>query len=661
MRYIPVRAEARDYGMRVLGHVVTTIVDALRRHSVAFAVAALLATYLSKIYWYIDFIAGVRGVKMQFLAFFAQDLVFWGAFIAAVWALETLVRRRWALAVTTTSSIILFLVSLANVFYLRGTGTQLHLAVVEVGLARTEEIMPILGAGIGSNGAYLFVLALGLPVLLPFLFRAKWVKDGHGEQTRPASFSFPALLLALGVVGFVEQRSADVAGWRLVADNIQTSLVVDALTRPKLFAPPSSTPDPAPPVAGTAAPSPDAPNIVIIVLEATSLRATSLDPSAPVGATPFLEGMAKRGLFSSHMRTVVPHTSKALFSMLCGTYPALQHQTVETASNYPARCLPHILREHGYATAFIQSASGKFEDRPRLVSRLGFDDFVAAQGISNLEHLGYLAANDVTMSDAAIEWGLSHKGPSLLFVLTSETHHPYQLPARIRAKIGAAADGLSPRNAYQILVRDLDLVVQRIVTALETRADGRDTIFLVFGDHGESFGDHGAFQHDNIYTEEGLRVPFVIVAPKRIPAGTRVDGNRSLLDVMPTVLDLAGIPFRRAVLPGTSLLAPELVEPRRYFACWFNQTCAGFIEKEHKLVWFPTTKSWIVYDLARDPNEIAPLFEPPDWRGRVDELARWYHARRYDMTSLQWPAIRPFNGQWSCAEGFGRCERGVIR
>jgi hypothetical protein len=61
-------------------------------------------------------------------------------------------------------------------------------------------------------------VAFAVAALLPFLFRAKWRKDGHGEEPRPASLALPGLLLVRGLLGFVEQRSADIAGgacsWR---------------------------------------------------------------------------------------------------------------------------------------------------------------------------------------------------------------------------------------------------------------------------------------------------------------------------------------------------------------------------------------------------------------------------------------------------------------
>jgi arylsulfatase A-like enzyme len=76
-----------------------------------------------------------------------------------------------------------------------------------------------------------------------------------------------------------------------------------------------------------------------------------------------------------------------------------------------------------------------------------------------------------------------------------------------------------------------------------TRAEGHfaNTIFVLFGDHGEEFLEHGKLAHGNGLNEEVLRVPLIICGPG-VPKGKRVAAPVSLVDIVPTVYALLGEP-----------------------------------------------------------------------------------------------------------------------
>src|SRR5262249_20138542 len=71
---------------------------------------------------------------------------------------------------------------------------------------------------------------------------------------------------------------------------------------------------------------------------------------------------------------------------------------------------------------------------------------------------------------------------------------------------------------------------------------------------GEAFQEHGTFMHEDLHAET-LHVPLVLRFPGRLPAGRRVETPVRLLDVMPTVLDLLGVPIPSQA-EGTSVVAP---------------------------------------------------------------------------------------------------------
>jgi hypothetical protein len=642
----------RQHVRRALTGAWVTALDVLRRPSLTLAVAGLLGTYTAKIWWHSGSLARPGGARTPFLAFLADDLLFWAVVIAAVLVVESRFPRkavRFATALTTGG---LALLSLANVFWLRGTGSQLSVSVIEVGLTRTAEVLPIVESGLGATGLSLLLGSLLLIAALPLLFQAKWRKDGRAEAVRWSTLGFPALLLALGLAGLVEQRSPAGPGWKLIAANVQISLVRQLLDRREPAPLPSSVPDPSPPPEAPRAGA-DSPDVLVLILEATARRATSLDPHGPAN-TPNLVALAREGLEAEWMRAVVPHTTKSLVSMFCGRAPALQQRIVETADNYPLRCLPEILAGNGWSTAFFQSADGRFEQRPRLADRLGFSHFVAWQDLDPpTPPLGYLAADDRSLLAPVLAWVGEQDRPFFAAVLTSATHHPYELPPWVAERTGATATHDQVQR-YAALIFGLDAILGELVSALERSGRTRDTILVVLGDHGEAFGEHGGYQHDNIHTEEGLRVPFVIRAPGRVQPGV-VREARSLNDLAPTLLDLLEVPYLADRFDGRSLLEPGPAKARQRFACWYDETCHGFVEGHTKLAVLPGSRSWIVYDLLADPRESAPLIDPPEWAEAAADSSAWYHSHRYDHSTLRWSDAVLFDGRWICAGKSGAC------
>jgi hypothetical protein len=93
---------------------------------------------------------------------------------------------------------------------------------------------------------------------------------------------------------------------------------------------------------------------------------------------------------------------------------------------------------------------------------------------------------------------------------------------------------------------------------LDLRARGleSDTVWVIYGDHGEAFGQHeGNYAHTFFLYEENVHVPFLIAA-EGMPAPRHVQKVVSLIDTAPTVLDLAGVPFPLSY-QGQSMLPPQ--------------------------------------------------------------------------------------------------------
>jgi hypothetical protein len=141
---------------------------------------------------------------------------------------------------------------------------------------------------------------------------------------------------------------------------------------------------------------------------------------------------------------------------------------------------------------------------------------------------------------------------------------------------------------------------------------GPDATVVLFSDHGEEFWEHGGFEHGHSFYEELLRVPMVVRSP-HIPAG-RIDTPVSLLDLTPTILELAGLPHE--VRQGHSLVdvawgepTPEILErPHGFGRPLYGPEGWGVLDDGKKWVRRGRTES--LFDLTSDPEEHKDLIHP---------------------------------------------------
>lgn len=201
----------------------------------------------------------------------------------------------------------------------------------------------------------------------------------------------------------------------------------------------------------------------------------------------------------------------------------------------------------------------------------------------------------------------------------SLTIHP-GMPARDREHLIAL---------YDAEIRFTDDVLGRVLDALEARGRLRDAVVVVTADHGEEFFEHGGKGHQRTLHDEVVRVPLILSSPGRLPGGVVVEDPVRLIDVMPTVLALVGLP------------APPHVQGRDLAPLWRGESLAEEPALTELLVagrslralrtarykWFDEEAAEPAhgYDLARDPGERQPL------QAAEEELARGLARLRQDL------------------------------
>ena len=586
--------------------------------------------------------------------------------LAALFALGE-ARVRWMIAITIPLAAMMLALAFINAAYLSIAGEQLSWEAIQYGIDSWDALRGILSEHVANTGwpklvaAAIVMAGVPLGVRRLIVYRTgEWSAAAHSRHRAHCAgvIALGAVVLWLALPQPSALTARQIGGnatvrvyWAWLMDEdaavTQTEGVEFMGFVPPLLAEPAA-------IAALAAGDP--PNIVFVILESTRYDHTSLAGDAAVVRTPHLASIAERGVSVAQARAVVPHTTKSVFSMLCGRMPTMQRVPIEVAQTIVVDCLPEVVRRAGYSTAFFQSALGAFEHRPRLVSLMGFDHFEAWEDIGGTP-LGYLSSDDETLGPAFETW-LDQRDPDQPFmavVLTSAPHHPYRLPPVVqeRATASGAPTG-SDAERFARLVEAEDVLIGRILAALHERELTDDTIIIVAGDHGEGFGAKGVRQHDNNFYEEGLHVPLVMAGPgvpKRV-----VEGNASLVDITPTLMGLLGVPVAtvsRDVIDGFDLLAGPLPDVPRWFGCYYEGRCRGFVLGDRKVVHIPEQGAAFYFDLADDPDERDARPLPQD----IVQLLPALHAAIDSRITRRWPLdlgqTRAY-GKWRC-EAEKRC------
>ncbi len=355
---------------------------------------------------------------------------------------------------------------------------------------------------------------------------------------------------------------------------------------------------------GQARAVPDGParDLVVIFLESTSRRATTLG-NPGLGTTPNLARIARAGADVKSMNVVVSHTSQATTAVLCGTWPKPASDNAAASSAGPSRvCLPKLLSRRGYRTGFFQSGYTYFENDTSMFEQLGFQTVV---GREELDEKGFATVNYFGLEDEAAlapseEW--LRKVPADTHVVlgysTLAAHHDYAIPS---SWVGSWVSD-DTRNRYLSAVHYSDTFVADVIAMLKRTGRYENTDVLVIGDHGEAFGEHGLDFHTGVPYDEVMKVPAVFSGPG-VPPGV-VETPASQVDVLPTLASLAGFALEGTPYPGVDIFGPRGGSHRRqYFDCGYDSICMGVQDWPWKFIDNFDRKPVELYDLVHDPQE----------------------------------------------------------
>ncbi|MCU1383482.1 MAG: hypothetical protein JWL71_2179 [Acidobacteria bacterium] len=371
-------------------------------------------------------------------------------------------------------------------------------------------------------------------------------------------------------------------------------------------------------------------NVLLVTID--TLRADRVGAyGSRAGLTPRLDELARTGLRFEHTYAHVPLTLPSHASLMTASYPTRNgvHDNGTFRLGAASTTVADALTREGYRTAAFV---GSFVLDARFGLGRGFmlyDDRMNGRG-GDVE---FVRRNAEQVLAPAYTWitagqpgehaetqpiASTHGGPWFAWVHLFDPHEPYNPPEPFRSRYASAP--------YDGEIAYTDAALGAFLERLRAANALTNTLVIVLSDHGESLGEHGERTHGLFAYDATLRVPLVMSAPARLPAGVFGDTMR-LVDVVPTMLDLVGArPLPdvdgRSVRPFVAGEQPFDRAASYFEALNANLTrgwapLTGIVLDRLKLVDLPIPE---LYDVGADPGEQHNIYAQQRSRARDLEM-----------------------------------------
>ena len=335
-------------------------------------------------------------------------------------------------------------------------------------------------------------------------------------------------------------------------------------------------------------------HVVLVSLESTAAQYLRLY-GAREDVTPQLDRLARHAVVFDHAYAAYPESITGLFSILCSTFPAFD-TTPEMYERVPCRSIARVLADAGYATGMFHSGRFGYLGMESIIRGRGFHTLEDAAAIGG-HHESSFGVDEPSTVARMLSWidALPDGQRFFLNYLPIAGHHPYEAPAPrpfpTDREIGR----------YRNALHYADRALGALVDGLRARGLEEETLWIVFGDHGEAMGQHdGNYGHTFFLYEENVRVPFLIAAPGLLNAQERSPTIVSLVDTAPTILDVLGIPAPahyqgRSALDDSARVAPFFTD--------YSLGLVGLRDGKWKFVHEIDSGRSTLFDTQSDPGE----------------------------------------------------------
>jgi arylsulfatase len=418
---------------------------------------------------------------------------------------------------------------------------------------------------------------------------------------------------------------------------------------------------------------PDRPHVLLITVDQWPGRLLGC-AGHPVVQTPTLDALARSGVRYTRAYSECPVCIPARRSLLTGQSPRLHGDRVYRSQlPLPAgvMTLPEAFAAAGYQTGLVgkmhihppraragfheavimeegRCLDGVLDDYDLFLGDRGYPGQNYAHALPNngyesrawhlpedLHPTNWITAGMVRMIRRRDPtrpgfWHLSYNHPHpplaplaayLDLYRDLEPEEPARGEWNFDERLISPAVARAARRAFYALCTHIDHQLRLVVAALRHERILEQTAIVFSSDHGELLGDHG-WWGKRAMVEGSAAVPLIVCPSKpdtRTTAGTTDDRLVAWRDLMPTLLDLAGLPVPASV-EGWSALSGER-RTHLYGECSEGATATRMItDGRFKLVYWASGNRWALFDLKADPRETHDLSNQPAQADRLAEL-----------------------------------------
>jgi len=391
--------------------------------------------------------------------------------------------------------------------------------------------------------------------------------------------------------------------------------------------------------------------------------------------TPNIDKLAAQGLVFTNAISGFPLCSPYRAMLMTGRYGQSTGLVTNDVLLPPTSdSFANVLKRAGYQTGLIGKWHLDEHRRPFVAKdhRQGFDYWVTENCNHNYFDTPTCFGDETeprrlkgyqpdAQTDLAIDYIGEHKAePFFLCLSWSTPHNPYVAPKQwmsmyspdgIKQRPNVEGDFRADIAHYYAMVSNLDYCIGRLMRALSEAEIEEDTIFVFTSDHGDVLGVHGqGSARKQRPWEESIHIPFILRYPRQAPSDRKTDVLLNTVDVMPTVLGLAGVPIPSCVegadLSGPALgrggKEPESVflqdilpcgEAKSVFGPW-----RGVRTKRYTYARF-RDKGWVLYDNSKDPYQLNNLIGKPEasklQAEMENKLQAWLKRTKDDFASAE--------------------------
>ncbi|MFH2003108.1 MAG: sulfatase-like hydrolase/transferase [Planctomycetota bacterium] len=412
-------------------------------------------------------------------------------------------------------------------------------------------------------------------------------------------------------------------------------------------------------------------NVVLVVIDTLGAEHVGcLQPG--LTNTPNLDALASKGVLFRRAATTAPWTQPALTSLFTSLMPS-RHDVLNILDtlDLQLKTLAERMSERGFRTAGVVSHF-------MLGEIYGF-----AQGFDLFDESpagDHQAITSHKVTDSAISLVDTMEGnPFFLFVHYFDPHfdyihHPefdctsnYSGPLYPGMKIldlRTIRDSLTPedieylKGLYHEEIAYTDFHLGRLLDHLEKKGMTKNTLVIVTADHGEEFMRHGWIGHTRTLYNELLHIPLIVSLPGTLPPRT-IDTPVSILDIVPTLMDLSATPETDSNWEGLSLKEVLFKTPHRalkrdlFAEVSFTQPVAlrqdharnktaikaALLGPDLKLIHDLPTNQWELYDRLNDINDLRNLSaENHPMLGELQKRLRAWEKDRIQKWGIEFKA-----------------------